>query len=271
MKAAHREPPVPCEWHHILPKSMGGSNRKINKVALTGREHFIAHLLLVRCTVKPARLKMVRALVRMRKHANTAIKYQIFSRLISENSRGPDNPSFGKVWSHDPRDGAISYTKRDSIPENHILGLPLQRGGNGPGSKWCNNGIIETMIQNNDKIPAGMKPGRLNQPSIEQLRRASAARHQPHKDRRHASLIQGRTCIAKDGKFKRVTPKTLEEYLRDGWVRHTQVLPHHRALMIEGVRYATRREAAQAHGIHQQTVGFRVRNAAVRWATWAYA
>jgi hypothetical protein len=36
------------ESHHIIPKCMGGSNDKMNKVKLTYREHFIAHWLLHR-------------------------------------------------------------------------------------------------------------------------------------------------------------------------------------------------------------------------------
>lgn len=34
------------ERHHILPRSMGGSDDPSNLVVLTGREHWIAHLLL---------------------------------------------------------------------------------------------------------------------------------------------------------------------------------------------------------------------------------
>lgn len=36
------------EKHHIIPKSLGGSNAKSNIVALTGREHFLAHMLLAK-------------------------------------------------------------------------------------------------------------------------------------------------------------------------------------------------------------------------------
>jgi hypothetical protein len=35
------------EKHHILPKSLGGSNKKSNLVLLTAKEHFLAHRLLV--------------------------------------------------------------------------------------------------------------------------------------------------------------------------------------------------------------------------------
>lgn len=34
------------EIHHILPKSLGGSDDRSNLVMFTGREHFIAHMLL---------------------------------------------------------------------------------------------------------------------------------------------------------------------------------------------------------------------------------
>lgn len=37
-----------CEKHHIIPKSLGGSNDSSNLVNLTAREHFIAHWLLFR-------------------------------------------------------------------------------------------------------------------------------------------------------------------------------------------------------------------------------
>lgn len=36
------------ENHHIVPRSLGGNNKKDNKVRLTAREHFICHLLLAK-------------------------------------------------------------------------------------------------------------------------------------------------------------------------------------------------------------------------------
>jgi hypothetical protein len=37
-----------CERHHITPRSLGGSDEKTNIVALTAREHFVAHMLLAK-------------------------------------------------------------------------------------------------------------------------------------------------------------------------------------------------------------------------------
>ena len=49
------------EKHHIIPKSLGGSNSKGNLVALTAREHFVCHLLLTKMTEGDARNKMLSA------------------------------------------------------------------------------------------------------------------------------------------------------------------------------------------------------------------
>lgn len=49
------------EHHHIIPKSLGGSNSFDNLVWLTGREHLICHLLLVRMTVGNFKSKMINA------------------------------------------------------------------------------------------------------------------------------------------------------------------------------------------------------------------
>ena len=79
------------EKHHIIPKSLGGSNGKNNLVRLTAREHFICHRLLVRCTENEARRKMVYALKRTlssRKHiTNSRVFAQIREDFAMEVSK----------------------------------------------------------------------------------------------------------------------------------------------------------------------------------------
>lgn len=50
------------EKHHIIPRTLGGSNSTDNIVRLTAREHFICHLLLTKMLNNPERHKMVYAL-----------------------------------------------------------------------------------------------------------------------------------------------------------------------------------------------------------------
>lgn len=49
------------EKHHIIPKSMGGSNINSNLAKLTAREHFICHVLLTKMTTGLDKKKMLHA------------------------------------------------------------------------------------------------------------------------------------------------------------------------------------------------------------------
>jgi hypothetical protein len=49
------------EKHHILPKSLGGDNSKDNLIYLTSKEHFVAHLLLIKMYTGPEHYKMKHA------------------------------------------------------------------------------------------------------------------------------------------------------------------------------------------------------------------
>ncbi len=53
------------EKHHIIPKSIGGTDSKDNLIVLTPREHFIAHRLLHKLSTGIAKSKMAYALVGM--------------------------------------------------------------------------------------------------------------------------------------------------------------------------------------------------------------
>lgn len=77
------------ETHHIMPKSIGGSNESTNLVKLTAREHFVAHRLLVK--MLPAgssdQHKMAFALHKMvhglnkEKYAPSSIAYETIRQL----------------------------------------------------------------------------------------------------------------------------------------------------------------------------------------------
>jgi len=78
------------EKHHILPKSLGGTNNSSNLVRLTAREHFICHLLLLRMTQGTDRIRMLRAVQafsisgKARKRKLTARQYQTIRTLTAD-------------------------------------------------------------------------------------------------------------------------------------------------------------------------------------------
>lgn len=86
---------VYCEKHHIIPKSLGGSNHPNNLVRLTGREHLVCHMLLVRMLTGADRNKMAYALwimvnasseLRISRLGSTSRIYEM-ARMTFVNSR----------------------------------------------------------------------------------------------------------------------------------------------------------------------------------------
>ena len=64
-KASFRKLDGYTEEHHIIPRSMGGSDDATNLVILTAKEHFICHLLLTKMIAGPSKYKMVKASLMM--------------------------------------------------------------------------------------------------------------------------------------------------------------------------------------------------------------
>jgi NUMOD3 motif len=97
------------EQHHIIPKSLGGSNRKENLVKLTAREHFICHWLLT---------KMV---------SETKQKYQMWNAfscmLYRENSGQARYKITGRVFENIKKEGAKIKSIKFSGIHNPMYGV----------------------------------------------------------------------------------------------------------------------------------------------------
>jgi hypothetical protein len=100
------------ELHHVIPKSLGGSDLTENIIFLTAREHFICHWLLIKCTAGQFKGKMIYALNGMRRKNKDQSRYEtkITSRVYarvkqlaadqhSANMKGKVSPNKGKQSS----------------------------------------------------------------------------------------------------------------------------------------------------------------------------
>lgn len=180
------------ETHHIVPKCLGGTNDESNLIRFTAREHFIAHLLLVKAIKDPkGRTKMAFALSRLahgnsKNYTNNSRTYQYIQELNSKASSertkewwsqfsaeersqmrsGKNNGRYGIEVKQSTRDKigkankgnqprlGISHTKesRKKMSEN--------RKGIGVGTFWCYN--PKTKEQKTVyELPNGWKKGRL--------------------------------------------------------------------------------------------------------------
>ena len=101
------------EIHHILPRSLGGSDIKDNLVRLTAREHFICHALLAEMyeiysfewyKMNHAFMMMVSNTNKQNRYFNSRLyelKRKDFSKTMSNAQTGIKNSQFGKMWITD--------------------------------------------------------------------------------------------------------------------------------------------------------------------------
>lgn len=81
-RAKHRQIQGYNEKHHIIPKCIGGTNKKENIVSLTPKEHYICHRLL--CEIYPNETKLKYAFWRMCNVANN--EFQNRDYVVSSNT-----------------------------------------------------------------------------------------------------------------------------------------------------------------------------------------
>lgn len=108
------------ESHHIVPKSLGGSDGVWNKVLLTPREHFIAHLLLVK--IYPDSKEMKQAMILM-KGRGKIVNSKMFTRLrqdVAEMSKGARNHFFGKTHTPENREIMGNARRGKKMPASSI-------------------------------------------------------------------------------------------------------------------------------------------------------
>lgn len=116
------------ERHHIIPKSLGGTDDKSNIVRLTGKEHFLAHKLLTKFTSGSSYHKMMHALWRMigrqdkrDRHKVTSTEYE---RIKTLNAQAMSEARLGK-WTEAQ---AKAAAMRRGSPA-HNKGKPMSAEG----------------------------------------------------------------------------------------------------------------------------------------------
>ena len=121
---------VYSEKHHIMPRSLGGVDKKDNIVYLAAAKHFECHHLLIHMTVGSAKGKMWNALWRMmnkqsrnqqRDYTFTAFEYEEarkqHAKTQSENMSGCKNSFFGKSHTNATRKTMSAAKKGKSYEE----------------------------------------------------------------------------------------------------------------------------------------------------------
>lgn len=120
------------EKHHIIPRSLGGSNNKDNIVMLFAREHYIAHLLLYKFQADPKNKgKMAYALVYMA-HGSKFPKrlkrtYKVNSKIYEAAKKAASEASKNKIVS----DSTKQKIREANARTKHIRSQKLSGVNNG--------------------------------------------------------------------------------------------------------------------------------------------
>jgi hypothetical protein len=130
------------ERHHIIPRSLGGSNSKENLVDLTAREHFICHWLLIKMYSGESKAKMIYALNGMKRNGQYTERYETkitsrvyehlkkeFSLVHSTTMKGRPAHNKGVPATEEQKEkNRLAATGRVMSPESVIKGVAKRTG-----------------------------------------------------------------------------------------------------------------------------------------------
>lgn len=124
------------ETHHILPKSMGGTDDATNLVELTPEEHLVAHLLLYKIHKNSQTLY---AAMRMHNRVKNNKEYgyirRQFSTFMQERMSGSNNPMYGRTQSDETKKKISNANKGRKVSNETRQLQRKHRLGKSPGNK----------------------------------------------------------------------------------------------------------------------------------------
>lgn len=150
------------ERHHIIPKCLGGSDTITNLVALTAKEHFVAHHLL--CKMFPENDHLVYAFYLMgfdphKKRKITSQMYEVAKKHYAEMQRKRFKSDKNPAKTVKSR--AISSKRMKERNPMHLYPEknPFLGKSYVLGRKFYTDGIKNLYLNPTDPIPDGFRPG----------------------------------------------------------------------------------------------------------------
>ena len=139
---ANRRPKPECytEFHHIIPKSLGGTNDPDNIVCLTAREHFVCHKLLTKMVTGNAYYKMKEALSYFSNNRNRKLFFSSRDIALLREAN------------------AIASSHRNKGNKNYLYRAPADqqlkdlRSSNASSSRWVNDGVTEYFAKDHEHL-----------------------------------------------------------------------------------------------------------------------
>lgn len=154
------------EKHHVIPRSLGGTNDDENLVRLTAREHFICHMMLARMTVGKAKKSMINAAFNMshlkaayhqRNYKVNSHLYETLRKQYADSRRGPRSEETKRKMSEAAKKrkrGPLSDAHKEAIRQGH-LGIKVSDEGRAAIAAGCRKKFENPAER--EKISAGLR------------------------------------------------------------------------------------------------------------------
>lgn len=169
------------EKHHILPRSLGGTDDISNIVKLSAREHFVCHLLLTKITTGEDLIKMQHAVGKFiqvapgQDRSFTSWEYKKIRETISEARTGIKRPGIGGV-----KKGNIPWNK--GIKQGpHSEESNKRRSATLAGKKKPDD-FGQKVSEGKKGHKAGMTGKKHSEETLQKMRQSALARRQKTKE-----------------------------------------------------------------------------------------
>jgi hypothetical protein len=134
-------PPTSGEYHHIVPKCLGGSDEKSNLVLLPAKAHFLVHHILCKMYPSNRRLKHAFAMMAVNNPYQDRIissrLYDAAKKSRSEALKGVPRSEEVKVKLRKPKANKENYKKPKS--EDHRKSMSMAQKGRTHPIKTCSH------------------------------------------------------------------------------------------------------------------------------------
>jgi hypothetical protein len=213
------------EKHHIIPVSLGGNNSKDNLVLLTGKEHFICHLLLCRMTGNDSKHKMINALIKMaysksngqQRHVSNS--YSLIKSLIAEKN--------SELFKNKPKSAAQRKKMSESATGKKHDSKRIEQRIQINKRMWA-EGIFNNKPKHSNETKEKIKKKRANQIITEEHKKniSLGLKGRKHSEETKAKISETRKANSKiwiknpeTREYSSVDSLIAEKYLNIGWIK----------------------------------------------------
>jgi hypothetical protein len=229
------------EKHHILPKSLGGNNKRSNLVELTAREHFMVHMLLCKFTQGKEKHKMLYAFHAMKYIKSKGRDYKINSRIAENLILQLKHSEKTKLKMSESKKG-----NKNALGFKHSKETKLKMSKAQMGNKKAignKNNLGRKFSEDTKKQMSKSKMGNKHALGLRHSEEFKERIRNINKGNKHCV---GKRYLNKDGKNLVIDKSEVEKYLKQGYklgMDKSYITPEYRKHQSEMAKAYYRRSA----------------------------